>query len=858
MTRLAALVALAASLSAWPVGAQTPAEAEPEPEPSGRLVLQIDAGARVTADNDLTDHVLSLSMWRQEQPLAAQLRGLQIDGLISFTIVPGTISGQRLDLRLEPRVRSASIVRRGRTQLEIVLSDHLYAGASVRVKAAQAATPEAVREEDAALAAVLAEPLADAPRHVHLAPFWFPVGADSPLREPLEFEPAHRTWGFVPPVIRDAWRSQATVKDAVSQAEQGEPRPAARALHGLPTPDDATRVLLALARGWIWAQPDKNGRPANDGLAAEAYQLAAALAPEAPWEPWARGRAAYHFEREREWDQALIHYRRAINGDPEHRERPWWELGVGMALIGRGRVAEGLEQVTRALGVLPESDGASRFQGRLATLFALHQTGDYARAARVLDLLLEEHPLQANDPGWMVHWARVLLDAGRPAQAIPWIERIETSAKRRVRREHARWWRQEAALATGDLKEARLGLRRILEQTPGSALVPMAKLRLRVFDILATDPKKRETSWPELGITLRELAQEWPFTPLEDEALSLAAQVFLDTGLLSDGLHLYGWIEERTPSTGGATAYETVVCRFAPVLFRELRASGEPIAALGVWTRFLEGPEMQACVDPRAQAEAAATALTAGLPELALRWLGQAVAEGRGGRDDVSHLVTMSGVYLDEGRPEAARRTLEFVQNSDLPKDRGEMASAWASLATAEKDYAEAEKQLDIAIREAGGSIRGRASIPSLRYRRGQVRLAAKRDGAENDLVYGLENAGTQDLAGGWLQVAALRQAAAEAGSDASWRPRTDAARALWVSVLEAADAAAEAQVTDDQARAASWHRASALLATGDRQAAQALLEELEQAEDAWGLLARRRRGSLGFEQTLDDQTVRD
>ncbi len=838
-----------------PTTVEAAAAPEPTPEPSGTFVLLVDEGARVTADDDLTDHVLTLEFWRQEGLLATQLRGLEIAGLNSFTIVPGKRSGQRLDLRLDPDVLSANIVRRGRTRLEITLSSSRFDGAAVRVKAARAAAPRVLEGEDEPLSSILAEPLVAPPRWVLLEPFYFPLGADSPLREPVHRELRPREWGFVPPVIRDAWRSNETVREAVSMAEQGDPRAAAGTLHALETPDDATRVLLALARGWIWGRSLEGGGTANDAVAAEAYQLAAALAPDAPWEPWARGRAAYHYERSRQWDEALIHYQYAIEGGPEHRERPYWELGVGVTQLGRGRFAEGLAAIERAAGQIPVEDEDNRFEARLAVLFALHANGDYARAGRVLDLLFEEHPVEANDPRWTVPWALVLLDAGRAAQAVPWLERVEVTAQRRVRREHARWWSHEAALAMGDLKEARLALRRILEQTPGSALVPLAKLRLRVLDLLAQEPDKRETGWPAFGITLRELAQEWPFTALEDEALSMAAQIFFTSGLLGDGLSLYAWIEARTDTVGGATAYEEVVCRYAPVWFQELRASGEYVAALGVWSQFLEGPEMQSCVDPRARAEAAATALTAGLPDLALRWLGQAVAEGRGGANDTSNLITMSRVYLEEGRADAARRTLEFIENSDLPTDEGELAAAWGELLLADGEPADAVKRFDRAIRAAGTSVRGRGAIPSLRYWRGLARHAAELEGAEADLVYGLENGGTEDIVGGWLRVAGIRQELAIEASDTRWAPRTDAGRALWESVLAVAELAEEAGAADELARAVRWHRASALVALGKTDDGLALLDELGQTEDAWGLLARQRRGSLDLERSIDEGT---
>ncbi len=860
MNRLLA-VAVALTVSwAVPVAAQTPSAEiadvpAPAAEPSNIFVLLVDEGARITADEDLSDHVLTLEFWRQEGLLATQLRGLQVDGLNSFTIVPGRRSGQRLDLRLDPEVLSANIVRRGRTRLEITLSTSQFDGAAVRVKAAREAAPRVLEGEDEQLSTILAEPLTAPPRWVLLEPFYFPLGADSPLREPVHRDLRPRHWGFVPPVIRDAWRSNETVREAVSMAEQGDPSAAARTLHGLKTPDDATRVLLALARGWIWGRPFDGGGTANDGVAAEAFQLAAALAPDAPWEPWARGRAGYHYERSQQWDEALVHYQQAITRGPDHRERPYWELGVGVTQLGRGRLDEGLASIERAAGQIPIEDEDNRFEARLAVLFALHANGDYARAGRVLDLLFEEHPVEANDPRWTVPWSLVLLDAGRAAQAMPWLERVEVTAQRRVRREHARWWSHEAALAMGDLKEARLALRRILEQTPGSALVPLARLRLRVLDLLALEPDKREIGWPTFGITLRELAQEWPFTVLEDEALSMAAQVFFTSGLLGDGLSLYAWIEARTDTVGGATAYEEVVCRYAPVWFQELRAAGEYVAALGVWTRFLEGPEMQACVDPRARAEAAATALTAGLPDLALRWLGQAVAEGRGGGNDTSNLVTMGRVYLDEGRPDAARRTLEFIENSDLPTDAGELAAAWGELLLADDEPAKAVKRFDAALRAAGTSVRGRGTIPSLRYWRGLARLAAELEGAEEDLVYGLENGGTEDSVGGWLRVTGIRQDLAVEASDARWTPRTEAGRALWESVLAGAKLAEEAGAADAPARAARWHRASALVALGETDEGVAILEELGQTEDAWGLLARQRRGSLALEETLDEGT---
>ncbi len=856
----AALLALLVALPgpAWAQQARDPDAATAESADRGVLRLQIDPGARVVVDDDTRDRVFSVTLWRQTAPLGAQLRGVDLAGLAAFGVVDQADGAQRLDLRLRDDVRGTSVVRRGPDVLEIQLSSRLFAGAAVRVERQQTAAREQVGagEPDAELGAILAETLPAAQQWVEVPPFLFPVGRTTPVREAIEFAPHGRTWGLVPPVIRDAWATDDRIAAAIREAEEGAPDDAARSLHGYPTPDDPARVLLALARGWIWAQPVGPTRaPASAGNASEALQLASALAPDAEWAPWARARAAYHLEWERRYDEALLLYRQAIQAAPDHRERPYWEIGVGIALIGRGRGEEGVAQVAKWAGVLGAHEEDFQFEARRAVLYALWELGEPERAARVLDLLTERHPSRATTPDDALHWGLLLLDAGRPAEARPHLDTVERLAERRVVRERARWWLHEAAMATGDQLEARRALRRLLAQTPGSALGPLAKVRLQALDLVGTPAGERAMGWPEFALVLEREALLWPHTVLELEALSMTAQILMDAGLLEEGLRMYSWVEDRGGDSRGAIAFDEIVCRFAPVAFRSLERRGHAVAALGLWRTYLEGPEQRACVDPAIRAEAAATALSSGLPDLALSWLGQAVAEGQSQTDEATYLLTMARVFLDEGRPEAARRTLRFIEAGELPADPGAVAEAWGDVTLAEGDALVAVSSYDRALGSADPGDGAR--IASLRMRRGQARLQAGQPAlAEADLTFALDQGGAENAAGGWLLVAGLRQKRAEAASDPSFRPLDDVGRDAWRATLDAADKALAASPVESQRRSATWHRASALLGLGDVDAASALLDELADEGDVWGLLAKNRRSSLALEQDLDARTT--
>lgn len=825
----------------------------------GVLRFQIDEGCRIVIDHDITDRVLTIQFWRQSGSLAAQLSRSEASGLSSFSVISRSRGGQQLDLRLDDAVRGTEVVRRGADILEIQFSSQLFAGAAVRVEQREAIERSLAEgtSPDKELQSILDETLPGAPDWIEVSPFYFPVGMTSPVHEKVLYESEGRRWGFVPTIVRAAWATDEVIRNAVSMAEAGQPTEAAGTLHRFPTGDDAARTLLALARGWIWSQAiGGTTKPASPGRASEALQLAASLAPKAPWAPWALGRAAYNLEWEMRYDESMLLYKQAITAAPHHTERPHWEVGSGVSLIGRGRYDEGIRQITEWLGGMGPHEEDFVFEARRAVLYALWEAGEPERAARVLDLLRQRHPTRATETARAVQWAVLQLEAGRYAEALPHLAIIEDTADRRVVRERARWWAHEAALGSGSQLEARRALRRLIEKTPGSALGPLAKVRLQTLDLLGTEPKDRKMSWPQLALVFAREAMLWPNTVLELEALSMTAQIYFDSGLLEDGLHLYSWIENRGGVRGGATAFDALVCLYAPIAFKSLRARGHTIAALGIWRTYLEGPEQQACVDPQIRAEAASTALTSDLPDLALNWLGKTVAEGQSATEDAANLITMANVYLQEGRPKAARRTLRFVESSKLPADPGKIAEAWGDVLLAEEKPAEAAEFYDTAIREAGRTVKRRAQIPNLRMSRGTAHLQADNiESAEEDIVYALQNDGTDSVARGWLVVADIRQERAEARSDPSFRPNGADGQAAWQATLEAADLALAADPLPGQARAATWHRASALLGLEELQKADELMAKLAQETDAWGLLAKNRRSSLQLEREMDDRT---
>jgi len=858
---------LALGLAA-PAAAQTARDPEPANSVSadlGVLRFEIDPTARVIVDDDLRDRVLSLSFWSQPDSLATQLRGAEAKGLASFSVVPLVGGAQRLDLRVTDAVRGTEVLRRSGGVLEVQFSSRLFAGAAVRVARRESLERSINKGEapDLELQAILDESLSEAPEFLLVGPFYFPVGSTSPVREVADFTPHGRTWGRVPNVVRDAWATDPRVNDAVLLAETGKAFDAARSLHGYPTGDDAARTLLALARGWIWAQPGEGQlAPTSAGQAAEALQLAAALAPDAAWAPWARGRAAYHLEWEERYDEAMLMYRRAISAAPTDPERAYWEVGHGIALIGRGRLEEGITQVARWLGQAGPHEEDFRFEARRAVLYALWKLGEPERAARVLDLLRTRHPSRSTASKHVLHWAMLQMDAGRFAEALPNLATIERTAERRVMRERARWWTHEAALGTEDILEARRALRRLIELTPGSAIVPLAKVRLQALDLYSFElsdglDEERSLTWPEFALVLEREALLWPHTVLELEALSMTAQILFSYGLLDEGLRLYSWIEARGDGVRGATAYDAVVCQFAPVAFRSLRTRGHTLAALGVWRKYLEGPGQRACVDPQMRTEAAAVALTSGLPDLALTWLGQSVAEGQRAVDDADYLLTMAHVYLREGRPEAARRTLRFIEAGELPAEASRFEEVWGDLLLAEGEPSEAARRFERSARAAKTPER-KARVPSLRWRAGTAYLESDQPNkAEPELLFGLANGGTDRLAAGWLLVSQLRQARGEAGSTSSFAALNDRARGAWESTLEAADTALTHDPSAQQTRAAQWHRGSALVGLGRRAKANGVLKELATSPDAWGLLAKNLLGALKLDDALDERTTK-
>jgi len=808
----------------------------------GTLGLRLSPGARVSVDESLEDSVVRLSFWHQEMPLGPQVAQAGVTSIRTFSSVPVSRNAVRLDLRLSEEVKGVSVVRTSPETLEVHFSAHSFAGTALRLehRRSQQAQRDALVAEDSELTSVLGTPARQAVPWLEWEPLTWPVGTASPVRVPLQ--PALDPYSFShPPVeVRALWSRNADIVDAVNKIDHGEIASGVRQLAALPHSGDASRAAVALARGYAWSRTNAQGEPFHPGRAADAFLLAAALVPDASWAAWARGQAGYGFERERRFDEALIQLRRAIAAAPDHADRPFWELGVGLALLGKGRTTEGLEQIASKTGGLPGTAVQARFAARHAVAWTLWREGQPGLAAAVVDLLIAEHPERARDPMYDQRWARIYLDAGRSAAALPFLERIEADGVRKVDRERARWWLHETALAHHDSLTARKWLKELIDGTPGSVLVPMATARLQLLDAVESEGSNPELSWQNVALDMRTRALQWPHTPIEDETLSMTAQLFAALGMVEEALHLYRWIEERTPTEGGAVAYQHVVCELAPQAFNELRSRGELIAALGIYRGYLDDPSMHGCVDIETRADAAATAVTAGLPDLAARWLGQAVAEGNGGTDEVRNLVALAQVYLQEHKVDAAAQTLEYLDGAQLPRPAGVVEEAWGDVHVAQERWADAAVAYTEAIETSESSVRRRAIIPSLRYRRGIALMhAGDPHAALEDLRASVPAAGAADPVSGWLHLASVAVQIAESPTELQ-------------EVVTACDAAAEGEPTEIQQRALAWYRAQALQRLGEHEPADALFADLVAGTDSWALLARERRAEREFHASVD------
>lgn len=852
MTTTARLLCLAtaAILMAAPASAQEAGEVEPiledepvvEAEPTDPgLQLKLSPGARVSVDESLETNVVRLSFWHQEIPLGPQVAQAAIPAIRTFSAVPVSRNAVRLDLRLDPSVKGISVVRTSAEELEVHFSPHSFAGSALRLARRQAAASERdeLVREDAELTAVLATPAVQAMPWFEWEPITWPMGTASPVRVPLPSAVGPYAFSHPPAEVRELWSQSELIMRSVAQIDQGEIVDAVATLAAMSHPDDWSRAAVALARGHAWSQPRTDGEPMHAGRAGDAFLLAAALKPNAPWAAWARGQAGYCFERERRPGEAIRQFTLAIEQAPTHADRPFWELGVGLAQLQKYRVTDGVHRIASKTGGLPKSSDA-RFVARQAVAHALWREGQSGLAASVVDLLLAEHPEQARNSAQDLRWSRMYLDAGRSAAALPYLERIETEGMRKVDRERARWWLHEAALSHRDSLTARKWLKELIDSTPGSVLVPMAKARLQLLDAIAADGSNPELSWQQVALDMRTRALEWPYTPIEDETLSMTAQLFAELGMVEEALDLYRWIEVRTPKEGGAIAYEHIVCELAPLAFNELRDRGELVAALGIYRGYLDNPSMHGCVDISTRADAAATAVTAGLPDLAARWLGQAVAEGNGGFDEARNLVALAQVYLQEGKIDAADQTLEYLDGAGLPRQAGVVEEAWGDVRSAQERWDEAAVAYTAAIAGSTRSVRRRAVVPSLRYRRGLARAhSGDLPGALADLRAAAPSAGARDEVLGWLRLAAVALQLAESPVELQ-------------EVITACNSADDEEPSDVQRRALAWYRAQALQKLGQAEEADALFAELVAGTDSWALLAQERLAAADFEASLD------
>ena len=260
----------------------------------GTLVLDVSPRTRVTTVGEFKDGVFRLGLWHHEVPITPQVVGSELDFLVTFNTVPLGSNGVRLDLRLDDQVKAVAVVRSTSDTIELHFSSHTFAGANVRFMARrglQRGDPGSAETTDTKLAAILAMQLVDPPGWMEWGPITWPTGRQSPLRPPLGLSPEPHPFGQIPKQVRRGWNDSPIMARSVELADQGRIIEASRALAGLPLSTDEARASLALARAYVWSQPDQEGEPITPGRAAQAFSLAAALQPEADWASWARGQA---------------------------------------------------------------------------------------------------------------------------------------------------------------------------------------------------------------------------------------------------------------------------------------------------------------------------------------------------------------------------------------------------------------------------------------------------------------------------------------------------------------------------------------------------------------------------------------
>jgi len=819
-------------------------EAYLEEHPYGRLVLELSPDALITADSRLDNGIFRLNISQQHEVIGPQIATSISPALESFSIVPISAHAMRLDLRLDQGVRGVSIVRPSSTRLEINFEEHKYSGRAVEIAARQAVEEETGPRsswKDRPLASLLQAPGFKSLPWVEWQGVYIPVGAQSPVRLALPLRVQAYPFGTVPVEVERAWKRKSLLKKAVRLAEEGDIVEAGESLTGLPAAKDSSRALVALARGYVWSRIDSSGKHFHPGRAADAFILAAGLMPKADWAPWARGQAAYLLGRERRFVESMMQARKAIKEAPDSVDRAHWEVTRGLSQIQLGNTSEGVDAVVNSVNGTPPEDGHIRFEARRLIAHSLWLSGEFARASQVADLILAETPIAARHPQWDMLWSRVYLDANRPARAVSFLERIEEGAVKRVDRLRARWWLHEAALAHRDLDEARTWLRELMHKAPGSSLVPLSRMRLRLLDLLASEDQEggQRIDRQTVALALRGEALRHPHTSVEDEALSVAAQLFISLGLLEDGLNLYHWIEQRTPTNGGAVAYEQVVCDSAPQLFDVLRNQGYVTRALGIYRSFLDDTRMHACVDPQTRSDAAAAAQAAGLPDLAVKWLGQAVAEGVARADAAENLVQLASIYLEEGKVDSAAKTLDYLENLQMERSSLRTDSVRADVLAAQGRYKEAIQSYTRAIDASLRSVRTRAAVPSLTYRRGLAREGVGDDAAAlADVYQGASKGGAPDPVAGWFHVATLASRLGRTARD--WE--------LVLGACEHLEQLFSAEVaTEDRMAGVNWHRAQALSHLGRSDEALPLLQELVAGGDTWALSARQLLSSRAF-----------
>ena len=804
-----------------------------------RIDLTVSQDTMVTTHAGVRDGLFVIDTWLQDRDLGPGLSLLDSRILKGYRLLSVRGTHERVVLEVGPDVRAVEVRRPDPETLRILFLPHRFAGGLDRYRR-QVAARDATSAWDERLRGILQEQPTLPPPPPAWEGFHFPIGPSSVVRPPRT---RNRITPPPPPpaVLSLAWTGDELFARAIANSDQGDRLTAHLVLRGDPAPrSEARDALTAAARGWIWGRLGPSGEAGDPGIAADSFLLAAGLAPRAPWRHWALAQAGWQYEQLGMMHEAEWWLSQAAEAATDERDRARWRLTAAQArLIGEADTHSNLQsvaEVARHLGGAMDDATELRAASLRLVADALWRADDPARAARVADLLLEVDPQPSAATLELVAW--LYLDARRYDDAAGYIDRLLDAAVTPQRLERGLWYRHELGVSRRDAVMAYRALAELRRRAPRSVLLPLADIRQLLLEAIIKRESGKRVAWQDLGLELRRIALRWPHTPVEWEAIAFAAQILGRLGLHRDALELALWLSRQEDAQMPAGSDE-LLCEQGERTFEELMSQGEELIAAGLYARALSSDRVRSCLSPDHALRAADAAVGAGLPKLALRWMGLALAEGVAPERRRETFARMARMYVRAGQLTAAEQSLAFLDRGATAQDANSAARAATDVAFQRASGHPAE-----ATRRAEAWLTEHAEAPARERARVELALAdaaeeaAEPAAAARALADAVEHDPSRADAALRLRRAALLNQASR--QDGDWQLAADAVFAVRGDVIP-----------PERAREVDLYEAEAALASEDPSAALETLRRLSRGTDIWALRSRELLRRRSFSEAL-------